>query len=54
MDFSTLIVFLIILVALFFAVRSMYKAKKSGKLCSCGGNCGGCPSAGMCHAEKKN
>lgn len=54
MNFPTLIVLIIVVFVAFLAVRSMYKAKKSGKSCSCGGNYGGCPSAGMCHSDKNN
>ncbi len=34
------------------AVVKMIKDKKSGKN-TCGGCCGSCPSAGICHGEKK-
>lgn len=39
---GTLIVGIIVLLVAGAAARSIWKDKKSGKSCSCGGSCGGC------------
>lgn len=42
---GTVIVLLVLLAAVFFAVRSIVRDKKSGKACSsCGGGCSKCES----------
>ncbi|MFR8227667.1 MAG: FeoB-associated Cys-rich membrane protein [Lachnospirales bacterium] len=46
MNFATWIVLLVILTAVFFAGRSIYKSKKEGKCCS---GCSGC--SGSCHGS---
>lgn len=50
-NFASLAVAAVILVAFALVVRSMYKKHKNGGGCGCG--CSGCPSKGMCHGENK-
>lgn len=48
MNFSTLLVLLIVSLLIGAAVRSIYKNKKEGNCCS---GCSGCP--GNCHKERQ-
>jgi hypothetical protein len=46
-----IVLIVLIALALLLAVRSLYKAKKSGKSCSCGGDCSRCAQKG--HHNRK-
>lgn len=45
---STAVICLLLLAALFFSVRKLWRDKKSGKTC-----CGGCSACAECKAGKK-
>ncbi len=51
-NWGTIIVLLLVVAVCIFAAVRMYADKKQGKS-SCGGACGGCPNAGLCHAKKR-
>lgn len=44
---GTVIILMILTGLVALSIRSMIRAKKSGKLCGCGGDCGRCQ--GNCH-----
>ena len=48
---GTVIVSIILITIVACVIISMVKAKRAGKHCSCGGNCGSC--AGACHCGGK-
>ena len=50
-NLSTIIVALILAAVVVLVIRKMYRDKKAGHGCSCGGSCGCCPSSGMCHKQ---
>lgn len=45
----------LIIAAVFIAIvaRGVYNRKRGQGGCSCGGNCGSCPSGSACHPTKK-
>ncbi len=49
-NLGTIIVAAVLLVILTLVSIKMISDKKQGKS-SCGGGCGGCPNAGLCHAK---
>lgn len=53
MNIPTLIGALLV-AAVFIAIvaRSRYNKKRGKGGCSCGGDCGSCPSGGACHPQK--
>lgn len=51
MNLSTFLVLCVLILIISLCVRTIIKDKKSGKS-SCGGNCGGCGSASLCHHSK--
>lgn len=51
-NIGNIVVVVILLIAVFFAVRSIVRRRRSGKgSCSCG--CDGCPSRSTCHSQDK-
>lgn len=51
-NLGTIIVALVVLLILVLVTVKMISDKKQGKS-SCGGGCGSCPNAGLCHAKNK-
>lgn len=51
-NWGTILVLLIVIGIVALSVRTMIRDKKKG-CSSCGGNCGHCAAAGMCHSTKK-
>lgn len=51
-NIGTIAVGAAVLVLIFLAARRMILDKKQGKS-SCGGGCGSCPNAGLCHGAKQ-
>ncbi|MBO7357303.1 MAG: FeoB-associated Cys-rich membrane protein [Lachnospiraceae bacterium] len=47
---GTFIVCAVLVVIVAFAVRSIYKKRKSGS-CSCGGSCGSCGGCSACNTK---
>ena len=52
-NIGNIIVILILLAIVAWAVRCLIVNKKKGKT-SCGCGCANCPSAGICHGNKRN
>lgn len=50
-NLATIVVLLVLLAVIALVICGMRREKKAGKS-ACGCNCGGCPSAGMCHGSK--
>lgn len=51
---ATIIISVLLVGAVALIVRKLYSDKKKGKSCSsCGGGCSVCPSAGLCHPQRK-
>lgn len=51
-NIGNIIVTALILLAVFLAIRSVIRAKKSGKSCGCG--CQNCAMQGKCHEKKEH
>lgn len=51
MNMGTLIPLLILIVVLFFVIRSMVRDKKAGKSLSCGQSCSNCPHGASCPSQ---
>ncbi|MDO5132135.1 MAG: FeoB-associated Cys-rich membrane protein [Eubacteriales bacterium] len=51
MNLGTFVVILLLILIVFFAVRSIVRDKKAGRS-SCGSSCGCCPMGGTCHQQK--
>ena len=54
MNLPTFLVLLVVIAVIALAIRSMYKDKKAGKSCSCGGCMGFSRCHGSCHTGKKH
>lgn len=55
MNTSSWIVLLLLAAVVAGIVIYLIRRRKKGKrICSCGGDCGSCPSAGLCHSSEQN
>ena len=50
-NIGTILICLVLIVVVFFIVRSLLRQKKQGKF-SCGCNCAHCAMPGSCHSQK--
>lgn len=50
-NIGTVAVMVVLIAVLILIVLKIRRDKKTGKACSCGGGCEGCPSKGMCHTN---
>ena len=50
-NIGTILICLVLIVVVFFIVRSLLRQKKQGKF-SCGCNCAHCAMHGSCHSQK--
>jgi len=51
-NIGTAVTALVLVAAVFFALRRIYRNKKEGKG-GCSGSCSGCIMAGSCHTKKQ-
>lgn len=55
MNTASWVLLALLVLAVVLVVIYLIRAKKKGKnICSCGGDCSSCSSAGFCHQQKSN
>ncbi|MDO4188366.1 MAG: FeoB-associated Cys-rich membrane protein [Lachnospiraceae bacterium] len=51
---ANIVVIVLIIIALFFSIKSIIKARKNGKTCGCGcSDCSSCAMSGHCNESSK-